>query len=266
MIAQSPSSADALINRTIVITRPAGTGSALAKQVRARGGEAVLLPGLSLRAMPDTDAARKQWRQALHDRLLVFTSPAAVQHALALAPFVSQARVIAVGQGTARALRRHGIVAVAPTERQDSEGVLALAALQDIRDQPIALITAPGGRGVLREQLAVRGAVREVYVYQRTAPRLVRRHTEAIQRLPTDARVLLSSGEALQNLHHLLPAEAWARLCAATAVVSSERLAALAAQAGFASIVTAASAHSRDLLDAAAHSFHEHATKRGRRG
>ena len=164
----------------------------------------------------------------------------------------TNATVLAVGRGTARALRRRGIDAPLAPPRQDSEGLLAHAALQELRHHRVALIGAPGGRGVLREQLAARGAqLREVHVYQRVPPRLDRRHIDALLQLPDSARVLLSSAEALQNLQQLLTAPAWARLTAATAVVSSERLAVAARAAGFVRIVLADSALSADLLDAA---------------
>ena len=240
-----------LAGRTVVITRPAGTAASLARQVRALGGEPLLLPGLSLRGAEDARAAAGALRAALRDELLVFTSPAAVRFATRLAPLRTRATVLAVGQGTARALRRHGIAALAP-ERQDSEGLLAHPSLRDLRGRRVALIGAPGGRGLLREQFAARGAqLRELHVYRRTAPRLTRRHLDAVAALPRSARVLLSSAEALDQLRTLLPPSAWSSLCAATAVASSERLAAAARAAGFARVRTAASAWAADLLNAA---------------
>lgn len=242
-----------LRGRTVVITRPAGTASALARRVRALGGVPLLLPGLSLRSVADADAARRGLRAALAAELIVFTSPAAVRHAAALLPLRTTAAVLAVGQGTARALRRHGVAAPLAPQRQDSEGLLEHPGLRELRGRRVALVGAPGGRGVLREQLAARGAqLREVHVYRRLPPRLDRRHVEALLRLPASARVLLSSAEALHHLQQGLPAAAWARLSAATAVVSSERLAAAARAAGFARVVPAVSALAADLLDAAA--------------
>lgn len=247
---------------TVVITRPAGTGTALAKKVKASGGVPLLLPGLSLRAATDAPHARTQWREAQHDDVLIFTSPAAVRYAWALAPFAdTHGAVIAVGHGTARALRRLGIDAEIPASRQDSEGVLALPSLQQLRGRRIALITAPGGRGLMPQQLAERGAVlRHVHVYQRTASRLTRRHIEAVQHLTAGACVLLSSAEAIQNLQAQLPALAWQRLCEATAIVSSERIAQAARQAGCLRLYPAASAAQADLLAAAcqAHSRQHH--------
>lgn len=242
-----------LHGRSVVITRPAGTAASLARRVRALGGVPTLLPGMSLRRVDDEHAARSELRAALDDEVIIFTSPAAVRHAAMLAPLQTAATVLAVGQGTARALRRHAVGTVLVPHQQDSEGLLAHAALQNIRQHHVALISAPGGRGLLRTQLAARGAqLREVHVYRRAPPRLDRRHVDRAQALPGTALVLWSSVEALTCLHERLPPAAWAALSAATAVVSSERLAVAAREAGFQRIVHAASALSADMLRAAA--------------
>ncbi|MEW9573546.1 uroporphyrinogen-III synthase [Rhodanobacter sp. Si-c] len=242
----------ALHGRVVVITRPAGTATALARRVRTCGGVPLLLPGLSLRGTVDEAGMCSALRTALTDALLVFTSPAAVRFAAALVPLRTRATVLAVGRGTAQALRRHGVSAQAPGQ-QDSEGLLDLPAAQALHGKRVALIGAPGGRGMLREQLAARGArLRELQVYRRVPPRLDRRHVEAVQALPRSARVLLSSAEALQNLVNSLPEPALARLRAAMAVVSSARLAQAAREAGFTRVVQAGSALATDLLKAAA--------------
>jgi uroporphyrinogen-III synthase len=243
----------ALRGRVLVVTRPVGTAAALSRRVRALGGTALSLPGLALRGADDAAARRVQLRAALGDELVIFTSPAAVRHAAALARLRTRATVLAVGQGTARALRRHGVKAPLCPDQQDSEGLLAHPLLQSLRHRRVALVGAPGGRGTLRRELAARGAhLREVQVYRRVPPRLDRRHVTALQSLPRSARVLLSSQEALHNLCSLLPPPALARLCAATAVVSSDRLATAAGAAGFRRIVQAASALAEDMLAAAA--------------
>lgn len=235
---------------TVVITRPAGTGTSLAKKVRALGGTPLLLPGLSLRGAADPHHAGMQWLASQRDDVLIFTSPAAVRYALALVPLAkTHGSVIAVGQGTARALQQHGIAALVPASRQDSEGVLGLAPLQRPEGKRIALVGAPGGRGLMHQQLAERGAVlREVPVYRRAASRLTSRHQEAVRQLPAAACVLLSSAEALQNLKGQLSPAAWTRLCRATAVVSSDRIGQAARAAGFVRIHRAASANQADLL------------------
>jgi len=242
-----------LHGRVLVITRPVGTAGALARRVRALGGTPVLLPGLALRGPDDVAAVRAALREALADELVIFTSPAAVRHAAAITPLHTRAVVLAVGQGTARALRRQGVQDPRVPDRQDSEGLLDLPLLRDLRDRRVTLVGAPAGRGVLRGQLAARGAcLREVQVYRRVPPRLDQRHVQVLLDLPGSARVLLSSNDALQNLCRLLPSPALARLQAATAVVSSERMAVAACNAGFARIERASSALADDLLAAAA--------------
>lgn len=239
-----------LHGRTVVITRPVGAGASVAAQVRALGGEPMLLPGLSLRAEPGVRAAL---REALRDDIIIFISPAAVRFAARAEPLVTRAEVFAVGQGTLRALRRHGIEATVPVQQQDSEGLLAHHALAELKGKRVALIGAPGGRGVLRDQLAARGArLRELHVYRRTAPRLSRRHIDAVLAMPADAMILISSAEALDNLHQQLPRDAWARLARAIAVVSSPRLAEAARAVGFGRIRTAPSAVAEDMLHVAA--------------
>ncbi|MHA6206092.1 uroporphyrinogen-III synthase [Dyella soli] len=254
-VGHSTTSAElALRGRTVVITRPAGTGSAMARQVRQRGGIALLLPGLSLRAADDVAGATAALAASLADDVMVFTSPAAVRYAARLTPLRTRAMVLAVGQGTARALHRHGVNAVqAPQLRQDSEGLLGHPALDGLAGKRVALVGAPGGRGLLRSELSARGAqLREVHVYRRLAPRWHRRQLDAALQLPPDARVLLSSAEALACLQDGLPAEAFTRLRHAVAVASSDRLAEAARSAGFAHVEVAASALAADLLAAAA--------------
>lgn len=246
-----------LQGRVVVITRPAGTAAGLAQQVRKAGGVPLLLPGLAVHGPADETSARAGLQAALADDVLIFSSPAAVRFAAALVPLRAHAAVMAVGQGTAQALRQHGIESPLVPSRQDSEGMLEHPALQELQDRRVALIGAPGGRGLLREAIAARGAqLREVHVYRRAAPRLDRRHVEAVLQLPASALVLLSSAEALHNLGRLLPPPALARLCAATAVVSSERLVAAAGKAGFCRIKLAVSALPADLLAACGWSVH----------
>lgn len=255
MTASRPAATGPALNgRTVVITRPAGTGSTLARQVRRHGGTPVLLAGLSLQPAEGPDDTAAELRLAYSDELLIFTSPAAVRFAARLAPLRTHAMVLAVGQGTARTLRRHGVANVwAPARRQDSEGLLDHPSLAHLHGRRVALVGAPGGRGVLREQLAGRGArLREVHVYRRGVPHWSRKQLDALAQLPDDARVLLSSAEALGNLQHGLPAPLFARLRAGVAVASSERLVEAARKAGFSRVELAPSALSADLLAAAA--------------
>lgn len=241
---------------TVTITRPTHNASRLVRRVQALGGNALRLPGLSLRARtPDpcgADAAREACAGADD---LIFISPAAVDFALRAMPGLqlgSGQLAWTVGGGTTRALATHGIHGFAPQTSQDSEGLLAMPALQDVRGRRMVIIGAPGGRSLLQPELERRGArVCRLHVYTRVPPRLTRRHAQAISTARAPLITLLSSGEALDNIMGLLPPAAGDHLRRACIVVASARLAAQARRHGFLHRAVAASALEDDMLAAA---------------
>ena len=248
-------SSTALAGGTVVVTRPAATARGLLRSVRRLGGDALALPGLSLRAPHAIESVRAALIAAAAADVWIFTSPAAVRYAYRALPglrIARAARVGAVGAGTQRALARYRVHAFAPRTRHDSEGLLELPELGDVRDQRIALIGAAGGRDLMASTLRQRGAVIEaVHVYERAPPRWQRRHFDALAQARDPLITLLSSGAALVNLVAQLPPPLSARLRGQTLVVSSARLAALARGQGFETVIEAASALPGDLLDAA---------------
>ncbi|MGH8111723.1 MAG: uroporphyrinogen-III synthase, partial [Rhodanobacteraceae bacterium] len=125
-------------------------------------------------------------------------------------------------------------------------------ALQSMRGKRVGIVGAAGGRGLLDRELATRGArIAHAYVYRRVPARLDGRHAESLRRAAgKPSYVLLSSAEALANILARLPEDVRPILLAGTAVVSSERLAAIAHHAGFAQVLHAGSAHAAALLAA----------------
>lgn len=243
-----------LSHTRIVVTRPTGTGRSWAHRICVLGGTPLLLPGSSLHARADTAAATRALDAALAGDIAIFTSPAAVRFARRLAPLVAHARLLAPGAGTLRALARAGATSARAPHRENSEGILALPALQAVQALRVALVGAAGGRGLLERELTGRGAqVTKVYVYTRQPARLDQRHIRALQRHARQPLyVLLSSTEALANILGTLPQAAHPLLLAGRAVVSSARIATAAQDAGFASVAIAGSAHLGDLLAAVA--------------
>ncbi|QDH71404.1 uroporphyrinogen-III synthase [Marilutibacter alkalisoli] len=237
----------------LVSLRPQGGHEALRRAAARRGGALVALSSCRL-VFRDDDASRQALDMALASGLAVFTSPAAVHAADALRPLreVADVRWIAVGAGTAAALRRAGAADVAHPARMDSEGLLALPALQRIAGTTIGLVTAPGGRGMLLPALQARGArVLRADVYAREPVPLP---VHAIARLRTaDAplAVALSSGEALSRVLARLPADAAMKLRGARVLAASERLATIAREAGFDDVVIAAGPRPSQLAAAA---------------
>lgn len=237
---------------TLWSLRPAGEHAALRLLLQAKG--------LRLRALPSVRlvgcAPNAVLEQALAARLRVFTSPAAVRFASRLAALSQpgQHLNIAVGEGTALALKAAGVEGPLAPSRMDSEGVLDLPVLAQVQGQRVGLFTAPGGRGLLSAVLAERGAtVLRADVYERLALPLKMR---ALSALAADASAILmaSSAEALahfQNALDRLPPAQQGAVRARPLVVSSARLAHWAEQQGFQHVEVADSARPESLCDAA---------------
>ncbi len=237
----------------VISLRPVGDHGAIRRAATASGAHVIALSPWRIEPRDD-DRTREALRAALAADVLVFTSPNAVRAAAALRrlPQRRGQSVVAVGGSTANALRRAGMDLVASPRRMDSEGLLELPALRDVRGKRIGLVTAPGGRGVIAAALARRGAdVLRADVYARTPIPPSARAIHALQQLHGRPWLVLSSGEALQQVLRSLPAEARAVLLRARVLAASERLATLAAAQGFEDIRVASDARPRSLIEAA---------------
>ncbi len=243
----------------VLSLRPLREHGAIRRQAARRGARCVAVSTLELEALPASAALGK----ALACARIVVTSPAAVRAAAAQPgwrPRRGQAW-FALGEGSARALGRAGVAptqVALPTDGHDSEALLALPGLHDVRGAAVGLLTAPGGRGVIARQLQQRGArlcVAEVY---RRLPRVVApSRLRALAALDDHGALLFTSDEALAPLWRVLPATERARWQARPCVVASDRLAARARALGFRHVLRAAGPSPAELLDAlAAHVRH----------
>lgn len=170
----------------VVLTRPAGQGEALKSRIQAAGGEVLALPLLAIAAPSNPVHAEVLRAQLACADAVIFISPNAVRMALAALPaqdWPPISRLMAIGQGTARALTEAGFSQVlVPRDGADSEAVLALPELQQLAGQRILLVRGEGGRELLATALSERGAqVDHAIVYRRVA-------------LPPDMVVLRAQG------------------------------------------------------------------------
>ncbi len=237
----------------VVSLRPVGGHDALRRAAAAQGARVLALSPWRI-ALRDDAITRKALREALVADAVVFTSPNALRAAANLLPLRKRkgADWLAVGAGTASALRRAGIADVASPERMDSEGVLSLPALRDVHGKRVGLVTAPGGRGVIATTLARRGArITRADVYERIAIAPSPRAVATLRALRTRPWLALSSGDALQHLLAALPADAARVLRTSRVLAASGRLAVLAHELGFDDICVATDARPRALLEAA---------------
>lgn len=238
---------------TVVTTRPAGQAVNLCRALRRRGMLAWNLPLMRLRPVADECPACQGLASSLGGDAVIFTSPAAVRHALDLWPSDAGVRATryAVGESTARALRRAGLGPILVPAEASSEGLLAMAPLADVDGRQIAIVGAAGGRPFLGDQLARRGAViSRVNVYRRVPAQWNRRHWRALESMREPLLVTVTSAQSMAELADRLPAADWQRLRAGTAVASSPRLAHLARDLGFAAVKQARSATDADLIAA----------------
>lgn len=244
----------ALAGCYVISLRPAGQHEALRRAAIARGARLLALSPWRI-AINEDPATRDRVRAALACAMVVATSPNAVSAAAALRPLRARRgqQWLAVGEGTARALARAGIAQAALPARMDSEGLLALPALHDLRDCDVGLLTAPGGRGLIEAELRRRAArVVRADVYARVPIALASKSIAALRVLRAPAWLALSSGEALACVLAQLQPEAAAALRRARVAAASARLAQVAREQGFDEVVVAASARPRDLVAAMA--------------
>jgi uroporphyrinogen-III synthase len=224
----------ALAGKRILVTRPRELAQGLAALIVQAGGEPVLYPGLEIRDPEDAGAARAALARLEAFDLAVFVSPSAVRKAFELrgAPWPARVRAAAVGAGTRRALEARGVASIiAPEDGADSEALLALPQMRRFEQSRVLVLRGAGGRELIGETLAARGAqVSVVECYRRARP--------APGAAPAGAldAACANSGETLDNLVALL---GLARLRDTPLFVPHERVAQRARDMGFATVEVA---------------------------
>lgn len=241
-----------LAGRGILVTRPKGQAAGLSHLIEAAGGRAIPFPTMRIEPAADPESARRLLLEPMD--LLVFTSRNAVDHALPLFPggrLPAAARLAAVGKATAEALAAAGRAPdLVPAGRYDSEALLALPELQDLRGHRAVIVRGEGGRPLLGETLRARGAdLAYAEVYRRVLPEgdaaaLLARWEREVQ------LVTATSGEILANLMYLLGEAGRGRLLATPLAVVSERTREDAWRQGFQRVEVAARADDPALIAA----------------
>jgi uroporphyrinogen-III synthase len=245
-----------LAGLTVVVTRPERQAAHFIELAQRAGARCLPLPAIEIEPVLLDEATRSRLAPDGHD-WVIYTSANAVEASLAQLPRPSTCRVAAVGRATAQALRAHGIAVNAlPEGRSDSEGLLDLPALSDVAGQRILILRGVGGRELLREQLAQRGATVQVgEVYRRrlatAAPAVVEDLADAL-RCTADALVVaVTSVEVLDGLLALVPPSSASQLRTTLLLLPGERVAAAARERLWTGeIVTAASAEDAAMLAA----------------
>jgi uroporphyrinogen-III synthase len=246
---------NALAGVRVLVTRPAEQASELARMIAAEGGQAILLPALTIEPVTDLGAVRAAIGAIADFDLVVFVSRNAVTHGLALLGAGSGARpqIAAIGPSTAAALERAGRrVSIRPVAGFTSEALLAEPALRQVRGRRVLIVRGRGGRELLADTLSERGA-QVVYaeVYERRANAAA--DTGALRRRWRREGIDLVTAlsvETLDALHAQLGADAHELLARSAMVTASARVIKRAATLGLRSVVTARAPDDRALVEA----------------
>ena len=239
----------------ILVTRTGEEGQSLADSLRAAQLQVRHFAPVVLAGPEDEAVCRQALLAALPVDLLVAPSAQALRESIALVgiDILADLALVVPGRGTAEVARALGFRRVMhPTGGGTSEEILALPALQQVEGRRVLILAAAGGRTVIQQRLAERGAaVERLHVYRRL-PQSVPEALAAELGTAADPIVLLASGGALQALFGTLARSTWSQLCAGLMIAPSERVAAQAREYGAEHVVSAAGADHQSMLRALA--------------
>ncbi len=238
----------------VLITRPEQQSASLCDLIVTQGGVPVRFPALVILPPADPEGVAARLAGSGPYNMAIFISPNAVRRGLAIlggSVLPGTPRIAAVGQGTARALQSAGLHAdILPRERFDSEALLEMEELQQLKDQRVLILRGNGGRALLGDTLRARGAeVVYAEVYRRECPRvdagpLLQRWNDKVQ------VVTATSSEILENLVSILGEAGRSLLTTTPLVVISERMREKALALGCREVIVARRAEDGAILDA----------------
>ncbi len=240
---------------TVLITRPEPAASALSDRLRAVGLQSIVLPLIAFAPPPDPAAARRQLLARLPADQAIFTSRNAVQYALDLVDVVDfgDTPIAAVGKTTAGVLAKRGFSKIStPESGYNSEALLALPVYRlPGGGRRAVILTAPGGRQLIRDTLAERGwDVATAQVYRRVALEPTPLDLQQVEQA-RELVCLFTSGSAMEACQRMLPERLWRRLLDSRWLVISSRLGQLAEGLGVSSVHLAAGPANRHIAEAA---------------
>jgi uroporphyrinogen-III synthase len=243
--------------RAILVGRPAGLSDAICASLQAQGLRPVVCPLIEIESLQHPEADQREILTALAEyQQVIFVSGNAIRHGMRwIEDYWPQLPLglgwYTVGAASALQLATHGVNVQQPLTQMNSEGLLALATLQDVKDQRILIIKGEGGRDHLREILQQRGArVDELACYRRRCPNLASGELYGLITEEECKLLLISSGEGLHNMVSLLSEDELQQVQQLTVIVPGARVAANAEASGFSHIVVSASAADNDMVAA----------------
>ncbi len=227
-----------LLQRTVLVTRPAHQATALVQAIQAVGGSAFVFPALDIEAVA-TAALSEPLAHLAGAHIVIFISPNAAQFGMAaIGALPPGAQGFAVGPGTARALAERGVRGVVTPAGHDSEALLALPQLHAVAGKRVVIVRGVGGRPLLADTLRARGAtVDYLECYRRVRPEADATALLACWQNGGIDAVTVTSAEALHNLAALLGDAGMLLLLRTPLFAPHEKIAGAARRFGIAHVI-----------------------------
>lgn len=225
----------------IVVTRPARQAAGLVAQLATLGAAPLVVPAVVILPPHDRGELDRVHAALANYDIAIFVSANAAEYGVpAQGQWPPRLRAFAPGPGTAAALVAAGLTDVAvPATTFDSEGLLALPALAQVRGKRVAIFRGEGGRELLGDTLRERGAqVDYAGCYRRAAPAS---GIDGLAEALRDGRVhafTVTSSEGLENLWTLFDDATRERARRVPFFVPHPRIAQRARALGLATVTT----------------------------
>jgi uroporphyrinogen-III synthase len=194
----------------VVITRPLAHAFPVSVALRAIGATPFVFPAIEIVESERPEEAYRLIERLEAFHLAIFVSQNAVERGLAMVNskrrFPPRLLVAGVGSATASALESAGFEdVIQPAQGGDSEALLALPSLQQIRDKRVVIFRGQGGRETLLQVLTERGAhVSYIECYRRQRPRADPRPLLEEWGRGAIQAVNVMSGETLNNFANMI--------------------------------------------------------------
>lgn len=219
----------------IAITRPVDQAKKLSALISDAGGTPISYPLIEITPLSDYSQFESVISEIKQYHWALFISSNAVQNSmprLVKKGIPPNLKFAAIGPVTAAELQSFGVDNIlTPTNRFDSESLLALPELYAMQGKKVLLFRGVGGRDVLAETLKARGAtVTFAECYQRINPQT---NCNVLAQLWNEKKlhgVVVTSSEAMRHLIDLAGDSEW--LKNVTLYVNHARIAELPSQLG----------------------------------
>jgi len=235
----------------VVLTRPEGDNTRLQAALAAQHYDVHIQPLLKI--APFSESELRDPPELRGDDVCIFISANAARMGLPtlMGGLVEQRIVsLAVGPRTAAVIEAEGLPVVTP-KQMDSEGLLALPELEQVKGRRVIIVKGEGGREALAQELEAREAQVEEYVCYRRESAAI--DIDGLCATFADYPVIIfqaNSGQTLTALSQALAQCQGATLLQQRLIVPSQRVAEEAQALGWQRIVVAESASDEAFLAA----------------